>query len=175
MLLDGYQEFCGRRIMSIHKTGLTRGVLAGALLLALSCFPAAAQTPAAQSGAEQKSRVPARVTDTMDDTNRVVLRGDAHTTRVAAQRGARSGAAAIDGRAAIEEFAELSRLADPGTVWPAVWASGCGCSGRDRLADLAWVPEHQSGQGQDGRGVFRQRGAGAQRIRHGDSQVQRKG
>src|SRR6266404_1450847 len=66
------------RIMSIHKTGLTRGVLAGASLLAFSCFPAAGQTPAAQSGAEQKSRVPARVTDTMDDTNRTVLRGNVH-------------------------------------------------------------------------------------------------
>src|SRR6266404_1712688 len=66
------------RIMSIHKTGLTRGVLAGAWLLAVSCFPAAGQTPAAQSGAEQKSRVPARVTDTMDDTNRTVLRGNVH-------------------------------------------------------------------------------------------------
>src|SRR6266851_645033 len=64
--------------MSIHKTSLTRGVLAGALLLAFSCFAAAAQTPAAQSGAEQKSRVPARVTDTMDDTNRTVLRGNVH-------------------------------------------------------------------------------------------------
>ena len=64
--------------MSIHKTGLTRGVLAGASLLAFSCFAAAAQTPAAQSGAEQKSRVPARVTDTMDDTNRTVLRGNVH-------------------------------------------------------------------------------------------------
>src|SRR6266481_1501802 len=64
--------------MSIHKTGLTRGVLAGASLLAFSCFPAAAQTPAAQSGVEQKSRVPARVTDTMDDTNRTVLRGNVH-------------------------------------------------------------------------------------------------
>jgi len=64
--------------MSIHKTGLGRGVLAGAALLAFSCFPAVAQTPAAQSGAEQKSRVPARVTDTVDDTNRTVLRGNVH-------------------------------------------------------------------------------------------------
>src|SRR6266478_9127638 len=64
--------------MSIHKTGFGRGVLAGASLLALSCFPVVAQTPAAQSGAEQKSRVPARVTDTVDDTNRTVLRGNVH-------------------------------------------------------------------------------------------------
>jgi subtilase family serine protease len=64
--------------MSIHKTGFGRGVLAGASLLAFSCFHAVAQTPAAQSGAEQKSRVPARVTDTVDDTNRTVLHGNVH-------------------------------------------------------------------------------------------------
>jgi hypothetical protein len=64
--------------MSIHKTGWGRGVLAGAALLAFSCLPAVAQTPAAQSGAEQKSRVLARVTDTVDDTNRTVLRGNVH-------------------------------------------------------------------------------------------------
>src|SRR5467141_2998705 len=64
--------------MGIHKTGLGRGVLAGASLLALSCFHAVAQTPAAQSGAEQKSRVPARVTEAADDTNRTVLRGNVH-------------------------------------------------------------------------------------------------
>ena len=64
--------------MSIHKTGLGRGVLAGASLLAFSCLHAVAQTPAAQSGAEQKSRVPARVTETVDDTNRTVLRGNVH-------------------------------------------------------------------------------------------------
>jgi len=52
--------------------------LAGASLLAFSCLPVVAQTPAAQSGAEQRSRVPARVTDTMDDTNRTVLRGNVH-------------------------------------------------------------------------------------------------
>src|SRR5258708_5208044 len=81
------------RIMSIHKTGLTRGVSAGALLLAFSCFPAAGQTPAAQSGAEQKSRVPARVTDTMDDTNRTVLRGNVHPkARAEFDRGAVAGA-----------------------------------------------------------------------------------
>jgi subtilase family serine protease len=64
--------------MSIHKTGLGRGLLAGAALLAFSCFPVVAQTPAEQSGAEQKSRVAARVTDTVDDTNRTVLRGNVH-------------------------------------------------------------------------------------------------
>ena len=75
--------------MSIHKTGFSRGVLAGASLLAFSCFPAVAQTPAAQSGAEQKSGVPARVMDTVDDTDRTVLRGNVHPkARAAFDRGA---------------------------------------------------------------------------------------
>src|SRR5216684_4129444 len=64
--------------MSIHRFGLGRGVLAGVSLLAFSCFHAVAHTPAAQSGVEQKSRVPARVTETVDDTNRMVLRGNVH-------------------------------------------------------------------------------------------------
>src|SRR5712692_296581 len=46
--------------MRIEKTGLSRGVLAGALLLALSCLQVGAQTPAAQSGADQQNRVAAR-------------------------------------------------------------------------------------------------------------------
>src|SRR5713101_760620 len=64
--------------MRIEKTGLSRGVLAGALLLALSCLQVGAQTPAAQSGADQQNRVAARVTETVDDTNRMVLRGNVH-------------------------------------------------------------------------------------------------
>jgi subtilase family serine protease len=64
--------------MRIHKTGLCRGVLAGTSLLAFSCLQAGAQTTAAQSGAEQKNRVAARVTDQVDDTNRTVLRGNVH-------------------------------------------------------------------------------------------------
>src|SRR6266404_7624977 len=64
--------------MRIHKTGLCRGVLAGTSLLAFSCLQADAQTTAAQSGAEQKNRVAARVTDQVDDTNRTVLRGNVH-------------------------------------------------------------------------------------------------
>src|SRR5712691_3707114 len=64
--------------MRIDKTGLGRGVLAGAFLLALSCLQVGAQTPAAQSGADQKSRVATRVTETVDDTNRIVLRGNVH-------------------------------------------------------------------------------------------------
>lgn len=65
-------------MMGIHETGLRRGVLVGASLLAFSCFSAGAQTNPAQSNAEQKSRVPARVTETVDDTNRTVLRGNVH-------------------------------------------------------------------------------------------------
>src|SRR6266851_8158529 len=64
--------------MRIEKTGLSRGVLAGALLLALSRLQVGAQTPAAQSGADQQNRVAARVTETVDDTNRMVLRGNVH-------------------------------------------------------------------------------------------------
>src|SRR5258706_10551538 len=64
--------------MRIHKTGLCRGVLAGTSLLAFSCLQAGAQTTAAQSGAEQKGPVAARVTETVDDTNRTVLRGNVH-------------------------------------------------------------------------------------------------
>ncbi|MCU1240773.1 MAG: hypothetical protein JWO71_1499 [Candidatus Acidoferrum typicum] len=64
--------------MRIYKTGLGRGVLVWSSLLALSCLQAGAQTTAAQSGAEQTKRVPARVTQTVDDTNRVALRGNVH-------------------------------------------------------------------------------------------------
>jgi len=61
------------------QNSLGWGVLAGASLLAFSCLNASAQTTAAaQSGAEQKSRVAARVTDQVDDTNRTVLRGNVH-------------------------------------------------------------------------------------------------
>jgi subtilase family serine protease len=69
--------------MRIYKTGLRRGVLVGSSLLALSCLQAGAQTTAAQSAAEQSvaeqaKRVPTRVLDTVDDTNRVALRGNVH-------------------------------------------------------------------------------------------------
>src|SRR6267143_2388679 len=84
--------------MSIHKTRLGRGVLAGASLLAFSCFHAVAQTPAAQSGAEQKIRVPARVMDTVDDTNRTVLRGNVHPkARAEFDRGAVADAQPVTG------------------------------------------------------------------------------
>src|ERR1700686_83451 len=64
--------------MRMEKTALGRGALVGATLLALSCLQTGAQTVAEQSGGEQKNLVPARVTDTVDDTNRLVLRGNVH-------------------------------------------------------------------------------------------------
>src|SRR6202030_538023 len=64
--------------MRLHGNGLGRVVLVGAALLAFSCVQAGAQTNAAQSNTEQKARVPARVMDTVDDTNRTVLRGNVH-------------------------------------------------------------------------------------------------
>ena len=51
--------------------------MVGATLLAFSCLQTGGQT-AAQSGAEQKNRVAARVTEMADDTNRTVLRGNVH-------------------------------------------------------------------------------------------------
>src|SRR6202163_2048784 len=59
------------------KTGTGRGAVVGATLLAFSCLQTGGQT-AAQSGAEQKNRVAARVTEMADDTNRTVLRGNVH-------------------------------------------------------------------------------------------------
>jgi hypothetical protein len=64
--------------MRIHGIGLGRGVLVGTTVLALCCGQAGAQTAAAQSSREQNSRVAARVTDTVDDTNRTALRGNVH-------------------------------------------------------------------------------------------------
>ena len=62
--------------MSIQRTSLGRSVLIASSLLALSCARAGAQTAVAQS-AEQK-RIPARITQIVDDTNRVALRGNVH-------------------------------------------------------------------------------------------------
>src|SRR6266403_592215 len=64
--------------MKIHKISLCRGVLVGSAALAFCCWPAGAQTAAARSGAQQNGRVAARVTDTVDDTNRTMLRGNVH-------------------------------------------------------------------------------------------------
>src|SRR5207302_9911990 len=64
--------------MTIHKTGIGRCVSIVSSLLALSCVQAVAQTSAAQSRAEQTKRVPARVIEAVDDTNRVTLRGSVH-------------------------------------------------------------------------------------------------
>jgi hypothetical protein len=63
--------------------------LVGAAVLAFSCLQAEAQTAAAQSSGEQRSRVAARVTDTVDDTDRMVLRGNVHpSARAEFDRGA---------------------------------------------------------------------------------------
>jgi subtilase family serine protease len=64
--------------MGIQKTSWGRGVLLVTAALAFCCWQAEAQTAAARSGAQQNSRVPARVTDTVDDTNRTMLRGNVH-------------------------------------------------------------------------------------------------
>src|SRR6267154_716360 len=64
--------------MKIQKISLCRGVLVGSAALAFCCWPAGAQTAAARSGAQQNGRVAARVLDTVDDTNRTMLRGNVH-------------------------------------------------------------------------------------------------
>jgi len=51
--------------------------LVGTAALALSCCQVEAQTSAARAGGEQ-NRVAARVLDTVDDTNRTMLRGNVH-------------------------------------------------------------------------------------------------
>jgi hypothetical protein len=82
--------------MRIHRTSLGRGVLFAASLLALSGMRTSAQTADAQSNAGQKNRIPARVTDIVDDTNRVVLRGNVHPkARAEFDRGAVSDAQPI--------------------------------------------------------------------------------
>src|SRR6266852_3072140 len=78
--------------MRIDKTGLRRGVLAVAAVLAIS-LQSWAQAPASQVGAEQKGRVAARVTEAVDDANRVALRGNVHPqARTEFDRGAVSDA-----------------------------------------------------------------------------------
>src|SRR5712672_2927972 len=64
--------------MKIQKISLCRGVLVGSAALAFCCWQAGAQSTAARSGGEQNSRVAARVLDTVDDTNRSMLRGNVH-------------------------------------------------------------------------------------------------
>jgi subtilase family serine protease len=67
--------------------------LVGASLLAFFCLRSGAQTNAAQSNAEQKTRVPARVTETVDDANRTVLSGNVHPkARAEFDRGAAADA-----------------------------------------------------------------------------------
>src|SRR5713226_5648886 len=64
--------------MEIQKTSLCRGVLVGTAALAFCCWQAGAQTAAARAGAQQNGRVAARVVDTVDDTDRTMLRGNVH-------------------------------------------------------------------------------------------------
>jgi hypothetical protein len=69
--------------MRIEGFRLCRGVMLGASLLALSCGgtmaeTAAAQTPAAQSATVQTPRVPARITQVVDEGNLVMLHGNVH-------------------------------------------------------------------------------------------------
>src|SRR6266853_1498780 len=71
-------KFCSWRVMKIHRTSWGRGVLFGTAALAFCAWKAGAQSTAARSGGEQNSRVAARVLDTVDDTNRSMLRGNVH-------------------------------------------------------------------------------------------------
>jgi hypothetical protein len=64
--------------MKVHKLNLARSAFFGAFLLALSCWPAAAQTPTAQTAAVQTANIPARIISAVDETNRVRLRGNVH-------------------------------------------------------------------------------------------------
>jgi hypothetical protein len=64
--------------MKVDKLSWSGNVLFGAFLLALSCLPTAAQTPAAQPAALQTANIPARITSAVDETNRVTLRGNVH-------------------------------------------------------------------------------------------------
>src|SRR5712671_1086917 len=86
---------------------------------------------------------------------------ESHTAALATQRGTGSGAAAVDERAASERLRELSRVADAGRLREEIWSRGRGRTGGHGLADLAGIPEHKGGKGQDGCGVFRKRRAGS--------------
>jgi subtilase family serine protease len=63
--------------MKVDKLSWSGNVLFGCFLLAISCLPTAAQTPA-QPAALQTANVPARITSAVDETNRVTLRGNVH-------------------------------------------------------------------------------------------------
>jgi hypothetical protein len=81
--------------MKINRFGVSREVILGASLLAfaLPWWSASGQTPDAQAAttnpAAQAPRVPARVTQTVDEGNRLMLRGNVHPmARAAFDRGA---------------------------------------------------------------------------------------
>lgn len=80
--------------MKRRKLNFDRCVLLCGLLLALGCFQAKAQSPATESASAQTVRVPARVTQAVDNANRVTLRGNVHRlARPEFDRGAISDAA----------------------------------------------------------------------------------
>jgi subtilase family serine protease len=84
------------QIMRIRKRDVGRGALLAPLAVLLFSVPVSAQTPSAQSSAEQKRQVQARVVDTVDDTNRVVMKGNVHPkARAEFDRGAVSDAQPI--------------------------------------------------------------------------------
>ena len=67
--------------MKINGFGWSRGAILGSSLLAfaLPWFSASGQTPDAQAAtATQAARIPARVTQTLDEGNRVTLHGNVH-------------------------------------------------------------------------------------------------
>jgi hypothetical protein len=73
--------------MKVDKLSWSGNVLFGGFLLAISCLPTAAQTPA-QPAALQTANIPARITSAVDETNRVTLRGNVHPlARVEFDRG----------------------------------------------------------------------------------------
>jgi subtilase family serine protease len=64
--------------MKTSPFNLSHSVLLGASLLALSCVPAQAQTAALQATPGQTVSVPARITQAVDGTKLVTLRGNVH-------------------------------------------------------------------------------------------------
>jgi subtilase family serine protease len=82
--------------MRIRKMGVGRGALVTASALVLFSVQTSAQSASAQSSTEQKSQAQARVTDTVDDSDRVVMKGNVHPkARAEFDRGAVSDAQPI--------------------------------------------------------------------------------
>src|SRR5262249_38355987 len=64
--------------MSVRKAVVRRGVVAGTAMLVIGAGAAWMQARTAHAGATQASRVAPRVTQAVDDNDRVVLRGNVH-------------------------------------------------------------------------------------------------